>query len=953
MAFEKPHGIFGKVTTVFATKVKSFSFVPHLKRMPFENKVTSNWQTSLQTNGANKCQTSREPGDSEESMTNKGVYKAEVIYIQDHDEEKIGETVKMTTQNEIQSADILAFNSLSTLAGPHVESGCTTPKPSPVTTETIYNKQPNLSHLDFHNISVGAEVSSCLFLKSPPQREEVLSPASSIDFLTSPASSKESIFSESWDKERSWSALHMLSPDGSPDPFSRTVSPCSSIRSGAFTPSVVRIKRHALAPGYSLLQMSPTCETPCCDSRGTSPCPLSPRARHRPPPTQLSLLTAILRKGRLPVLSSALQRPYTPCWPITSVSMTSCLACSAASTVSLMNMSKAKSCSSIDRPCRESCQDSEPQPLKQDQNALAISFLSNACDKGQLKTPERFDSCRHATSNSSIALPTKHSPLTLPNLPTVLAAPSYLSKTGHKDSSLSTAAGPPSHTSFSHIRSMSPKSNTLSCCNSDKNPSVSSDSVDPQSWASLVLNDRLKSQKLSEKDSLGLKQGQQSSDFSARGDIISSSDHLASLPKPPQSSYKSSSFPSPKSREPHDNSSSLFLSHITNKQDTPFQNGSKRDTERVHLSSPASPSPRPLGLTCLSYTPPVFPACPSVQPYLQFSTSERFTPSPAAPSSQLSPSYSLCSSPSPSLWGSTQDCTDGKNRKTYKIKSTYRAIAAIPTNTLLLEQQAIDDEVSKNEALLRPDSCSAWEDPHSEMCSPAQLRQQSAELYATIDEVLEDPIQRHVNKATAKSSAAEAPRANPHFETSVPEKTLTKPGVIKPVTLTVRLTDSKDDEEFHPNPFKSYFGYTSPRYHYKFITSTLFGEPRTDGRYTLDQQSDGREGLPSKGREDSKTSLSTLITQSKCHGSAPSSLAFLDLESESSQNLLFHVESGVLALLAFHSPVSCLCSRPFVSSLVIIISSCPAPVPFLISSPLYSPHVSLSCAGSLRTVSCG
>lgn len=29
-----------------------------------------------------------------------------------------------------------------------------------------------------------------------------------------------------------------------------------------------------------------------------------------------------------------------------------------------------------------------------------------------------------------------------------------------------------------------------------------------------------------------------------------------------------------------------------------------------------------------------------------------------------------------------------------------------------------------------------------QMCSPAQLRQQSAELYATIDEVLEDTIQK-------------------------------------------------------------------------------------------------------------------------------------------------------------------------------------------------------------------
>lgn len=543
----------------------------------------------------------------------------------------------------MQSTDILDFNSPTTLSGPY-ESGCTTPEPCPITIGTIDNKHPDLSRLGFHNTLVGAEVSSGLFLKSPSQREEVLSPASSIDFLTSPASSKESILSETWDKEKSWSALHMLSPNSSPDPFSRTVSPCSSIRSGAFTPSVVKIKRHALAPGSSLLQMSSTCETPCCDSRGNSPCPLSPRGGHRPPPTQLSLLTAILRKGRLPVLSTTLQRPYSPCWPITSVSMTSCLACSAASAISSMNMSKVKSCSSIDRPFRESCKNSEPQ----DHNNLAISF-----DKGPLKPLKRNDSCRHANSYSGIALPTKHSPLTLPDLPTVLAAPTYLSKMSHEDNSLSAVPGPPFYNSFSNMRSMSPKSNNLSFCNSEKTQSV--------------INDKLKSHKLSEKDSLALKQRQQSSDFSATEEIRSSSEYLASLPKPQQSSYTSSSFPSPKSRchDSHDNESLLFLSHKTNKQDIPFQNESKSDIERVHLSSPASLSPRSVGLPCLSYTPPASSSCHSVQPFLLSPTPERCTPSPVALSSQFSPSpsYSLCSSPSPSLWGSTPDCTDGKNRK--------------------------------------------------------------------------------------------------------------------------------------------------------------------------------------------------------------------------------------------------------------------------------------------------
>lgn len=286
--------------------------------------------------------------------------------------------------SQIQSTDNLTLKPPTTLVGPHAEFGSITPA-----METTVNKHPSISHLGFHNT---AEVSSGLFLNSSSQREEALSPASSMDFLTSPASSKESILSEGWDKERSWSALHMFSRDGSPSPFSRTVSPCSSVRSGTFTPSVVRIKRLSLAPGSSLLQMSSVCGTPC-DSRTTSPCPLSSRARHRTPPTQLSLLTAILRKGRLPVLSSSSQRPYTPCWPISPVNMSSCLACSAASSVAPMNVSKAKSCTSIDT---KSSQILKPQIWKPE-------LVKTPDESPLMKPPER-----PFTSSSSIILPTNH-----------------------------------------------------------------------------------------------------------------------------------------------------------------------------------------------------------------------------------------------------------------------------------------------------------------------------------------------------------------------------------------------------------------------------------------------------------------------------------------------------------------------------------------------------------------
>ncbi|XP_051772841.1 muscular LMNA-interacting protein isoform X4 [Ctenopharyngodon idella] len=226
----------------------------------------------------------------------------------------------------------------------------------------------------------------------------------------------------------------------------------------------------------------------------------------------------------------------------------------------------------------------------------------------------------------------------------------------------------------------------------------------------------------------------------------------------------------------------------------------------------------------------------------------------------------------------------GRPNKPYKIKSTYKALAAIPTNTLLLEQQAIDEEVNKKEALLNPADNYSWEDPHTEMCSPAQLRQQSAELYATIDEVLEDTIQKHqsdqVNKASVKSLAVETSRsqtsspspkllgretryASSPFQPSVTtEQTLTKPGVIRPVTATSRVADDKHDEEFHPNPFKNLQENKSSRYQYKFVSSAC-GETRADGRGASDQQSACGEGLPSERQGDCKTRLTSLITQTR------------------------------------------------------------------------------------------
>lgn len=212
--------------------------------------------------------------------------------------------------------------------------------------ETAGDKHEGISQRRCHGASGSAKVSSGLFASLSEDRT---SPTDSADLFPTPASSTESILSEGWDKEKSWSAVQ-LSSVTSPVSFSCTVSPCSSVRSGVFSPAVIPIKRHFLAPGSSLVHIPETCFS-SCESLSSSVCPQSPPPRHRPPLTRLSLLTAILRKGRLPILSPSLQRPYTPCWPINPVTLSFCNACSAASSVASIPLefsSRFSSSASID-----------------------------------------------------------------------------------------------------------------------------------------------------------------------------------------------------------------------------------------------------------------------------------------------------------------------------------------------------------------------------------------------------------------------------------------------------------------------------------------------------------------------------------------------------------------------------------------------------------------------------
>ncbi|XP_030628107.1 muscular LMNA-interacting protein [Chanos chanos] len=717
-------------------------------------------------------------------MTHEGVYKAEIVYIRESEEKQPEQSLKQAAHPQLKSSSDHLVTPLP--PPPPLVTACSeldsaNPKSVPAPKETTDNKHPSISHIGCQSKSPEAEVRADLFLNNTVQREEGVSPTNSVEMLASPTSSKESILSEVWDRDRSWSAIHLLSPTESPVPVSRTISQCSSIRSGAFSPAVVRLKRHSLAPGSSLIQMPPVSVTPCCNSLAPSPCPLSPRARHRPPPTQLSLLTAILRKGRLPILSPALQRPYTPCWPICQVNLSSCMACSAASSVASVCQDESRPVSSAStvRPCSRSCPGEEPQleSSKSSLDSLSVSSREHS-SSGPIPPPSKClvkPEYRSIACNSRVISPTQDSLLTKPVSHAQPSLP-QLYKPVNKD--VPSVSNVLQHSSFSRLRSLSPKASSLPCCNST-------------------------------------------------GKITPSNPPVSPIPK-----------------------------QVEEKSTPEIPNGKKTlpDLERVLSGSRAfrlSPPPRVSSLSQLSYTPPISPTCPSPKSNSRPTSPDYYTlsPSPAVSSRQLSPSpsYSLSSTPSPTPRASSTDLPH-KKRKPYKIKSTYKALAAIPTNTLLLEQQAIDDEVDKGENQLNSLNDQEQEETHAEMCSPAQLRQQSEELYAVIDEVLEDSIHNRqslpANKPSKKFVATETPK--------------TKPGVIRPVNVAARLKE-EEGEEYHPNPFWRYQDFNSDRVQYTLASKVLEGA-EADG-IGRPKSEITRKMNPAEELMDTRASPALLITE--------------------------------------------------------------------------------------------
>ncbi|XP_017894711.1 PREDICTED: muscular LMNA-interacting protein isoform X4 [Capra hircus] len=131
-----------------------------------------------------------------------------------------------------------------------------------------------------------------------------------------------------------------------------------------------------------------------------------------------------------------------------------------------------------------------------------------------------------------------------------------------------------------------------------------------------------------------------------------------------------------------------------------------------------------------------------------------------------------------------------------------------------LDEPARTDSISKDKTL----------DPPLELCSPAQLRQQTEELCATIDKVLQDSLSMHSSDSPSSSlqtllgsdtikmpttlpraAGRETKYANLSSPSStVSESQLTKPGVIRPVPVKSKILLKKEEEVYEPNPFSKY-----------------------------------------------------------------------------------------------------------------------------------------------------
>ncbi|KAM6433252.1 muscular LMNA-interacting protein isoform 3-T3 [Rhynochetos jubatus] len=573
------------------------------------------------------------------------------------------------------------------------------------------------------------------------------------DFTTSSVQAKSSCLSPS--------PPHSAEIQGS---SAQPLSPSSSKRLNALSPVPVQIITHSLSPSPKPLSppslygsSSTICSInePCTQmsSRGN----LAKSGVRSPLPTRLTLLTAILRSG------SSQRRPLSPA------------SCPTFSPSSLGSSTLAIDQKSKTTPPTPKKSVSSP-PIRPDSPSREEYWLAGWARHQPLPSKP------HPTPRARSLSPKR--PLPLGTLPPDSQSPLSSPVSSHRklvtSPRLQSTLPPPcapARSSLAHPTSPSPKG--LRC--------AASGSQTPQ-----------KSQRVHTYSPI----------FTCRSyPLLSSSSRSGTL--------------SP-TLEKHSSSPSPGLLHSASK--------SKLDSSQMSVQELSTSSPIPSSVSkqwSLSrpHSTPLVPQTGSINSHpVQLNSSlvhTNYRSNPSSPRPELSATFPVlkCRSPvsdkspgtlpsrpreltSPQSFSLPPDHETIKPKQ-YKIKTSYKAFAAIPTNTLLMEQKALE-EPAKTASVTEDTAL----DTHSEMCSPAQLRQQTEELCAVIDQVLQDPLTMRRCESSPSflqmSTESDVGKVSTTLQRAAGRETrYTKPGVIRPVLVKGKSLQQKE-EHYQPNPFKKY-----------------------------------------------------------------------------------------------------------------------------------------------------
>ncbi|XP_045428921.1 muscular LMNA-interacting protein isoform X1 [Pipistrellus kuhlii] len=566
------------------------------------------------------------------------------------------------------------------------------------------------------------------------------------------------------------SASQVLSPGESLRPSSPPPSSSASLKSNSASYIPVRIVMHSLSPSpkpfpSSLHGSSSTICSPMSSSGNLSRSGVKSLV-----PSRLSLLTAILKSN------PSHQRPMSP-----ASCPTFSLNSLASSTLTLDQ--KAKQAPSTPKKSLSSCSLSGKSPWQgehQDSEFSQPSFhVPFFTQSAPLPQAHPLSPTKHESSSSSLAS------LNVEKIPSPTSLKSNSIPSLLQTKTSSPIGLPPASQRFYPFSWKSERDPDLWGPENPRNiytyPSASASSMSPSAFPTnqrATLSSPEKSFHPSPVLSDLLHRSQRASP------LLSGQGQNPSAPtSPPGSSASSASFPklgsspsphthlptqalqlSPSALHPHCGSGTL-----------PSRSGKSESSISDHRSSVSTPSP-PTSLT---------------------RTKELISPC----------AFSLPTDP------------ENKKPKQYKTSSSYKAFAAIPTNTLLLEQKALD-EPAKTETVSKDNTL----DPPLEFCFPAQLRQQTEELCATIDKVLQDSLSMHSSGSPSsslqkllgsdttktpttlpRSAGRETKYANLSSPSStVSESQLTKPGVIRPVPVKSKILLKEEEEVYEPNPFSKY-----------------------------------------------------------------------------------------------------------------------------------------------------